>query len=270
MIHSTAVIHPKAQIDPSVVIGPYAVIDENVTLGPGCVLGPHVYITGLTTAGARNRFYAGAVIGEAPQDLKYKGDPSGLRIGDDNTFREHVTVHRANYTGDATIIGSHNLLMGHVHIAHDCVLGNHIIIANGALLAGHVVVSDRAFVSGNCCVHQFVRIGSLAMMQGGSAISKDLPPFCVSRDVNSLCGLNTVGLRRAGIPGEHRMELRRLYHELFRGGRKWKDALAAAREEFNSPPALTLLDFVSNSARGLCADPRRGAAAAEEDGPDED
>jgi len=264
MIHPTAVIHPKARLDSTVVVGPYAVIDEGVTLGPQCVVGPHVYLTGSTTAGAKNRFHAGAVIGDAPQDMKYTGDPSRLTIGDNNTFREHVTVHRANKTADATIIGSNNLLMGHVHIAHDCILGNNIILANGALVAGHVVVSDRAFLSGNCCVHQFVRIGTLSMMQGGTAVTKDLPPYCVVRDVNGLCGLNTVGLRRAGIPGDQRMDLRRLYHDLFRGTRKWKEALAVAREEFTTGAALSLLEFVSiESARGLCSDPsRRGVSSA--------
>lgn len=258
MIHSTAVIHPKAQLDPTVKVGPYAVIDEAVVVGPGCVIGPHVYLTGRTTIGARNHFHAGCVIGDAPQDLSYKGEPTCLRLGDHNVVREHVTLHRSNKPTEDTVIGSHNYIMAHCHVAHNCRLGDRIILVNGTILGGHVTVADGAFISGNCGVHQFVRIGTLAMMQGGAILTTDLPPFCTMRDVNVLCGLNTVGLRRAGLPGEQRMELRRLYHLLFRGGRKWKEALAAAREEFTGAPARALLDFVSVSQRGLCADPRRG------------
>lgn len=269
MIHSTAVIHPGAQLDASVSVGPYAIIDEGVILGPGCVVGPQVHLTGRLVAGARNRFHTGCVVGDAPQDLKYDGAPSGVRIGEGNTFREHVTVNRATQAGAATVIGSHNLLMANAHVAHDCLVGDHVILANGAVLGGHARVGDRAFLSGNCCVHQFVRIGTMALMQGGSAVSKDLPPYCVVRDVNHLCGLNTVGLRRAGIPGGERMELRRLYHELFRGRRPWKETLAAARAEYGGAPALALVEFVSVSQRGVCADPSRrrlAAGAAAEDG----
>lgn len=263
MIHPTAIVHPRAQLDGSVVVGPYAVVDEGVVLGPGCVVGPQVHLTGRVVAGARNRFHTGCVIGDAPQDLKYDGAPSEVRIGEDNTFREHVTVNRATRAGAATVIGSHNFLMASSHVAHDCVVGNHVILANGALLAGHVRVGDRAFLSGNCCVHQFVRVGTMALMQGGSAITKDLPPYCMARDVNHLCGLNTVGLRRAGIPGEERMELRRLYHQLFRGRRPWKESLVAARAEFGGAPALGLIEFVSHSQRGICVDPARRRQAGQ-------
>ena len=149
--------------------------------------------------GAGNRFYAGCVIGEAPQDVKYKDEPTRLHIGDNNLFREGVTVHRSAKAGEATVIGSHNFLMVNSHVAHKCCLGNHVILANGALLGGHVEVADRVFISGNCLVHQFIRVGTLALMQGGSAISKDLPPFTIARGDNRLCGLNIIGLRRAGF-----------------------------------------------------------------------
>jgi UDP-N-acetylglucosamine acyltransferase len=241
MIHPTAIIHPKAEVDPTVEVGPFAVIDEKVVLGPHCVVGPHVYLTGLTTVGSNNRFHAGAVIGNAPQDLKYKGELTSLRIGDDNTFREHVTVNRSTNPGDATVIGSNNLLMASCHVAHDVVVGNHVIIANGALFAGHVTVGDRALISGTCLVHQFVRIGTLAIMQGGSAISQDLPPFTVARGNNGMCGLNIIGLRRAGLPPEHRLELRKLYQFLFRSGQKMSNA-------------RLLIDFVRAAKRGICAD----------------
>lgn len=257
MIHPTAIIAPRAKLDPSVEVGPYAIIDGGVEVGPGCVIGPHVYLTGLTTIGARNRFFAGCVVGESPQDLKYQGAPTRLRIGDDNVLREHVTVHRSTRVGEETVVGSHNFLMAHCHVAHNCQVGDCVILANGALLGGHVSVADRAFISGNCLVHQFVRVGTLALMQGGSAISKDLPPFTVARGDNHICGLNTVGLRRAGLTPAERLELRQLYHALFRQGRNLGAAVAEARNRFTSGPAKIMLEFLRGSKRGVCADARK-------------
>ena len=254
MIHPTAIIHPKAQLDASVEVGPYAVIDGHVSLGPGCRVGPHVYLTGHTRIGANNHFYAGCVVGEAPQDVKYKGEPTELHIGDNNLVREGATVHRSAKIGHATIVGSHNFLMVNSHVGHNVVVGDHVILANGALLAGHVEVGDRAFISGNCLVHQFIRVGTLAIMQGGSAISKDLPPYTVARGDNGMCGLNVIGLRRAGLSGEERMELKKLYHELFRSGKNLSDAVTQARKEFTRAPAKVLLDFVAAAKRGICRD----------------
>jgi UDP-N-acetylglucosamine acyltransferase len=254
MIHPTAIIYPKAQLDANVEIGPYAVIDEHVSMGAGCRVGPHVYITGHTRIGRNNRFYAGCVIGEAPQDVKYNDEPTELRIGDNNLIREGATIHRSTTVGEATVIGSGNFLMVNSHIGHDAVLGSHIIVANGALLAGHVEVGDRAFISGNCLVHQFVRIGTLSLMQGGSAVSKDLPPFTVAKWGNGICGLNTVGLRRAGMANNERLELKSLYHKLFRSRENLPALVAAARKEFTTVPAKVLLDFISSSKRGVCRD----------------
>jgi UDP-N-acetylglucosamine acyltransferase len=254
VIHPTAIIHPGAKLDATVRVGPYAVIDEGVELGPDCVVGPHVYLTGQTTIGTRNRFYAGCVIGEAPQDLKYSGAPTRLRIGDHNVFREHVTVHRSNQAAEDTVIGSHNFLMANSHVAHNCRLGDLVILANGVLLGGHVTLSDRAFLSGNCIVHQFVRVGTMALMQGGSAISKDLPPYTVARGGNGICGLNTVGLRRAGLTPAERLELKQLYRALFREGRNLRAAVANAQEKFSSAPARVMLDFLAASTRGVCSD----------------
>ena len=254
MIHPTAIVHPQAKLHPSVCVGPYAVIDAEVELGADCVVGPHVYLTGRTSIGARNRFYAGCVIGEAPQDLKYKGQPTRLRIGEGNVFREHTTAHRSADAARETVIGSQNFLMAHCHVAHNCRVGNGVIIANGALLGGYASVDDRAFISGNCLVHQFVRVGTLALMQGGSAISKDLPPFTVARGDNGICGLNTVGLRRAGLAPAERLELKQLYHLLFRQGLNLQAALAAARVQFTSTAAGTMLAFLTGSKRGVCAD----------------
>ncbi|MGO8675299.1 MAG: acyl-ACP--UDP-N-acetylglucosamine O-acyltransferase [Limisphaerales bacterium] len=257
VIHASAMVHPKAKLDPSVRVGPFAVIDEGVELGPECEVGPHVYLTGLTRIGARNRFFAGCVIGEAPQDLKYKGEPTELQIGDENVFREHVTVHRSNHEGAATVIGSNNYLMQHSHVAHNVTFGDYVILAGGALVAGHVSVGDRAFISGNCLVHQFVRIGTLALMQGGSAISKDLPPYTIARGGNGICGLNTIGLRRAGLSMAERFELKHLYHLLFRSGLNVQNAVADARGKFSSAPAQLMLDFIASSKRGICSDAGR-------------
>lgn len=265
VIHPTAIVSPKARLAASVRVGPYAVIDEGVELGAHCVVGPHVYVTGQTTIGTHNTFHAGCVIGDAPQDLKYHGEPTQLRIGDHNVFREHFTAQRANHPETETVIGSHNFLMVSAHVGHNCIVGNHVILANGALLAGHVEVNDRAFISGNCLVHQFCRVGTLALMQGGSAISKDLPAFTIARGYNGICGLNVIGLRRAGYPAEERLELKQLYQALFRGGKTWRAAVAAARETFTSPAAKVLLDFVAGAKRGICADVGRNRNGEHDD-----
>lgn len=258
MIHPTAIVHPQAKLHPSVRVGPYAVIDAEVELEADCVVGPHAYLTGRTTIGKGNQFHAGCVIGDAPQDLKYKDEPTNLRIGNNNVFREHFTVHRSTNPVHATVIGSNNFLMANAHVAHNCVIGNHVILANGALLGGHAIVQDRAFVSGNCLVHQFTRVGTLAMMRGGAAISKDLPPYCVALRENEICGLNTVGLRRAGFPIGERLELKRLYHFLFRRRPALRAALAGAQEKFKSAGAKAMLEFVAAAKRGVCSDSSTG------------
>jgi UDP-N-acetylglucosamine acyltransferase len=264
MIHPTAIIHPQARLDATVRIGPYAVIDGGVEIGAHCILGPNVHITGVTTIGAHNRFHTGCVIGDAPVDLKYKGEPTRLRIGDHNVIREHVTVNCANTLAEDTVIGSHNLLTPHCHIGHNTVIGNHTIIGGGAMLAGHVIVQDRVFISGNCLVHQFCRIGTLALMRGGSAISKDLPPFTVALRMNEICGLNIIGLRRAGFKPEERLELKRLYHALFRGGQNLRAAVAEARTKFTGAAARTMLDFVVAAKRGVACDVSAGAGSESE------
>jgi len=265
MIHSTASIHPRAKLDSTVRVGPYAVIDAGVELGAACVVGPHVYLTGETKIGAGNKFHAGCVIGDAPQDLKYQDEPTNVRIGDHNIFREHFTVNRSTRPDDATVIGSHNFLMANGHVGHNCELGNHIIMANGVLLAGHVTVQDRAFISGNCLVHQFTRIGTLTMMQGGTAISQDLPPFTIATGVNTICGLNVIGLRRAGFSAEQRLELKQLYKFLFRSGKNFRAAVAEAQEKFTSPGAKIMLKFVAAAKRGVCSDPGASARDNEEE-----
>jgi UDP-N-acetylglucosamine acyltransferase len=264
MIHPTAIIHPLSHVDPTFEVGPYVVIEEGVTVGPGCRIGAYAHLSGLTTLGADNFLHPGCVIGNIPQDLKYRGAPSRTRIGDRNTFREHVTVNRATDETEDTVLGSDNLLMACSHVGHNSQIGSHCIIANGALLGGHVQMADRVIVSGCCLLHQFVRLGTFAMMQGGSAISQDLPPFTMARGDNSICGLNVVGLKRAGVGADDRLELKRLYRFLFRGALGLKAAVAQAQTEFHSPLARAMLEFVAASRRGICADvgrDRRRASA---------
>jgi UDP-N-acetylglucosamine acyltransferase len=255
MIHPTAIIHPKAKLHSTVRVGPYAVIDADVELGADCVVGPQVNLTGVTKIGSGNKFHAGCVIGDAPQDLKYKDEPTRVNIGDHNVFREHVTINRATKPEDATVIGSNNFIMASAHVAHNCVVGDQVIIANGVLLAGHVSVQDRVFLSGNCVVHQFCRIGTLAIVQGGAGIGQDVPPFTVARHgLNLLCGLNIIGLRRAGFSPAQRLELKSLYKFLFRSGKNLRAAVGEAEKNFTSPAAKILLEFLTGAKRGVCSD----------------
>lgn len=265
MIHPTAIVARQAELDPTVQVGPYAVIDGNVRLGPNCIVGPHVYLTGHTKIGSQNRFFAGCVIGEAPQDLKYQDQPTEVHIGDRNVFREHVTVHRSAKMGEATRVGSDNFLMANCHVGHNSLVADRVIIANGALLGGHAKVDSRAFISGNCLVHQFVRVGTLALMQGGSAISKDLPPFTIARGDNGMCGLNVVGLRRAGFTAGDRLELKKLYQLLFRQGFRLQTALKEAQKEFHSAAAKTMVEFLAGVKRGVCTDTGRRTGEEPED-----
>jgi UDP-N-acetylglucosamine acyltransferase len=261
-VHPTAVIDPSARIGRGTRVGPHAVIGEGVVLGEDCEVGPGVHMVKWVEAGARNRFHSGAVIGDAPQDLRHDGSASSVRIGDGNIFREHVTVHRGARAGGVTVLGDGNFLMAGSHVAHDCVLGSHAILANGALLAGHVQVGDRAFISGNCLVHQFCRVGRLALMQGGSAISKDLPPFCIARGDNGVCGLNVVGMRRAGIEPATRLVLRKAYLLLFRSGLGLAEAADTLASGFADEPAvLEWVAFIRSGKRGLCRDTRRATEA---------
>lgn len=257
MIHPTAIVDPRAVLGAGVEVGPYAVIEAGVGLGDGCRVGPGVHLLAGTTAGPRNEFHAGCVIGGPPQDLKYRGEPTRLRIGEGNVFREHVTIHRSNRPDEDTVIGSFNLFMVHSHVGHNCRLGDQLVLANGAMLAGHVEVGDRVFISGNCMVHQFCRVGRLALMQAGSAISKDLPPAVIARGGNGLVGLNVVGLRRAGVSGEERLALRRVYLAVFRSGKNIRAAAEeAARGGLDGMPRA-FVEFILASRRGVVS--RRGA-----------
>jgi UDP-N-acetylglucosamine acyltransferase len=257
MIHPTAIVHKNAQIHDSAEIGPYAIIDEHVTLGANCVVGPHAHLTGRTTIGSGNRFHTGCVIGDAPQDIKYDGEPTRLIVGNGNTFREHVTIHRSNTLEEDTRICSENMFMANSHVGHNALVGNRAILANGALVGGHAMIGDGAFLSGNAVVHQFCRVGSMAMMQGCSGVSLDLPPFTIVRGINDMCGLNSVGLKRAGFSSEERLELKQAYRALFMGSDLMKDAIAKARERFAGVLAEQFIDFIDSSERGTCSHTKR-------------
>ncbi len=262
IVHPTAVIDPKADLHETVGVGPYAVIEAGVVVGSDCNIGPHVHLTGQTTMGRGNQIHTGAVIGGAPQDLKYDGVPTKLRIGDENIFREHVTVHRANTPDEDTIIGSGNFFMAHSHIGHNSAVGDHNTFANGALIAGHVQIADHAFIAGNCLVHQFVRIGTLALMQGGAAISKDLAPYTIAaHGLNGICGLNTVGLRRAGYTSDQRQALKGIYRKLFLDGKNIIEVVEAALMDSPDDQARTMLEFIAASKRGVCGHVGRRANA---------
>ncbi len=217
LIHPTAVVHPGARLHPTVAVGPYAVIGENVKIGAGTVIGPHVVIEGWTEIGERNQIFTGAAIGLAPQDLKYEGAQSWVKIGDDNCIREYVTINRATGADEATVIGNGNLLMGYVHIAHNCIIENQVIIANYAGFAGHVYVESRARISGLLGVHQFVRIGQMAMVGGMSRIDRDVPPYMtVEGNPARVRSLNLVGLKRSGLSAEELTVLKQAYRLLYR------------------------------------------------------
>jgi UDP-N-acetylglucosamine acyltransferase len=217
LIHPTAVIHPTAELDPSVKVGPYAVIGENVRIGADTIIDAHAVIEGPTVIGCGTHIFPGAVIGAEPQDLKYKGGESHVEIGDYNQIREFVTINRATATGEITRIGSNNLLMAYVHVAHNCLLEDNIIIANSVALAGHVYIESKAVIGGVLGVHQFVHIGRMAMLGGMSRIDRDVPPFVlVEGNPSKVRTLNLIGLQRAGVTDVEIGLLKKAFRILYR------------------------------------------------------
>jgi UDP-N-acetylglucosamine acyltransferase len=258
-VHPTAVISPEAELADDVQVGPFVVIEGLVRLGPGCVIRPYAHLIGPLTMGRGNKVYGGAVIGERPQHTRYNDEPTSVEVGDENVFREHVTVHRGTTQSWKTVIGSRNFFMAGAHVAHDCRVGNGCILANGSLLGGHCVIEDGAYLSGNSAVHQFVRVGRLAMLGGASGSSKDIPPFVIQQYINTVCGVNVVGMRRAGLSSAQIDAVRRAYHIIFREGRTMPNALAQAETELGSADVVReLVDFIRHSARGVSAARDRG------------
>ncbi len=256
-IHPTAVIDPSAQIDRSTKIGPFTVIGPNVVIGKDNIIGPHCVIEN-TTMGDKNRIIASAFIGVMPQDLSYNGEDTRVTMGDGNQIRECVTIHRSTKLDSPTSLGNNCLLMANSHVAHDCHLGNNIIVANSTGIAGHVVVEDRVVMSGMVGLHQFVRVGTMAMLSGGSMVPLDVPPYCIAQGERArLVGLNVVGMRRAGLPRETIMEIRRAYKALFRSGERLEDALAGLEDANPCKEVRHLIDFCRATSRGVMSAKRK-------------
>ncbi|GGX61597.1 acyl-ACP--UDP-N-acetylglucosamine O-acyltransferase [Saccharospirillum salsuginis] len=254
MIHSTVQIDPSARIADKVTIGPFSVIGPDVEIGEGTWIGPHVVVNGPTTIGRYNKIFQFASVGEACQDLKYKGEPTRLIIGDHNTIREFATLHRGTIQDSGeTRVGSHCLVMAYAHIAHDVVVGDSVIMANNAQLAGHVHVGDHAIIGGNCGVHQFVSIGAHAFLGAGSTVLKDVPAFVTVQGYPATPhGMNVEGLRRRGFQKPAMTALRRAYKIVYREGKTVREALdelAPLAEEH--PEVRVFVDSIEGSKRGI-------------------
>lgn len=254
MIHATAIVEPGAELGADVQVGPFSVVHAGVQIGDRCRIGPHVTVFPHTIMDADCRVHAGAVLGDQPQDLGFKDTVSYLKIGVGCTIREGVTLHRGTAEESATVIGEGCFLMAFSHCGHNVCLGNGVIVANGVLFAGHVTVGDGAFISGNCLVHQFCRIGRLAMLGGGCGVSKDVPPFCTTHPValNRIAALNTVGMRRAGLTGAQRLEIKQAYRHLYHGGLNFVQALGNFDVECPGAISAEIAAFVRDSKRGIC------------------
>jgi UDP-N-acetylglucosamine acyltransferase len=253
VIAYTARIHPGAKIGPDVTIGDFCVVESDVEIGAGCVLEPYVYVKRWTTLGERNRISAGTVLGTDPLDKAFNGARSYLRIGNGNQIREHYTISRGTKPESVTQIGDENYIMTAGHIAHDCKIGNHTVICSCALVAGYVEVEDQAFISGGVVVHQFSKIGRLAMIGGNTRVNSDVPPFFMYSGFNvEAKGLNLVGLKRAGYKHSDIAVLKKAYQILYRSGLKLSDALARIEQEIPTPETRHLVEFVRRSERGIC------------------
>jgi UDP-N-acetylglucosamine acyltransferase len=254
-IHETALVDRRAEIDSDVEIGPYSLVGKHVRIGKACRVKSHVVIEGRTTLGEGNVLFQFATVGSVPQDLKYKGEPSELIIGNHNTIREFVSLNPGTAGGGmVTRVGDGNLLMMHCHIAHDCILGSYNIIANGATLGGHVVIEDYVIVGGLVGIHQFTKIGKGAILGAGSMVSKDVPPYCnATGDRARLHGLNLEGLKRRGFAPEKIEALKKAYRIMFRSNLKTRAAIVKIRQELSDyAEAQQLVSFIENSQRGIC------------------
>lgn len=247
-------IGPEVEIESGTKIGPRCTIDGCIKIGPNNRFHENVSIHGWTTIGEGNEIYPFAVIGTEPQDLKFKGDRSYVKIGDNNKIREFATIHRSTGPDEITEVGNNNLIMAYVHIAHNCIVGNHCILANVVTLAGHVIVDDYAILGGLTAVHQFVRIGKHSITGGESKVTKDVPPYlkCDGHPMKPY-GLNSVGLRRRGFTNDEILEFKRAYRIIFRSNLPTRQALERVETELNGLPMIKdLVDFTRSSERGIC------------------
>jgi UDP-N-acetylglucosamine acyltransferase len=254
-VHPSAVVHPNAQLACTVTVGPFSMIGEHVVLGEGTEVMSHVVIDGQTHIGKNNRIFPFTTIGLPPQDLKYRGEATSVEIGDDNTIRECVTIHRGTAEGDGvTRVGSHNLLMAYVHIAHDCRVGSYVIMANGASLAGHIEIQDHATVGPFCGIHQFSRIGAYSFLGAFSVVNQDILPYSKTTAPRPLgvYGANKLGLDRRGVSGEDIKQLEAAFRMLTRSKLNTSQALEAIEaKQFTSTHVKALVDFIRQSKRGV-------------------
>jgi len=269
-IHATAIIHPEAAIAEDVEIGPYVCIEGPAEIGAGCVIQAHAVLAGKVRMGSGNRIGYGAIIGAPAQHVAHPPDHAGeVVIGNSNQIRELCTIHRSTVEGGATRVGDQNYLMAGTHLAHDVRVGDHVTIANNALLGGHAQVADRVFIGGGCVFHQHVRVGRLAIAQGASAFSKDVPPFTLAAERNTVAGLNTVGLRRGGVEADARQEIKNAFKLLYKSGLNTAQALDAAGALDWGSDAREFFEFVREAKkRGICDlldSSRTGARPQEEE-----
>ncbi len=256
-IHPLAIVSPQATLGTDVTVGPFCIVEPDVVLGDGCTLASRVVVKSGTTLGANNHLWEGTVVGGLPQHTRPPAQFGRLVIGSGNTLRENCTVHRALHAGAQTVIGDNNYLMVGAHIAHDCQVGNHTVFANNALLAGHVTVGDRAFISGAVAVHQFCRIGALAMVGGHARVVQDVPPYMMVDGTSGyIVGLNLVGLRRNGFSAEEVVQLKTAYRLIYRSGLKWTEILDQLKRRFEVGAAGEFHRFLSEGTRGFVQERR--------------
>ena len=253
-IHRTSIVDPKAQIGADVEIGAFSIIGPQAVIGQKTVVQSHIVIEGEVAIGAGNFIGHGVIIGAPPQDVSFSPERrTRVEIGNDNIIREYCTIHRGSPEGSATKIGDKNFLMAGAHIGHNCVIGNNVAMANNCLLAGHVRVDDGAFLGGGSTFHQHMHIGRLVMVQGSSAFGKDLPPFVIAAERNSIFGVNVIGLRRAGFTAKDRDEIKAAFKLVYQSGLNLGQALEKAATMKFGAPAREFLDFVANAKkRGIC------------------
>ena len=255
MLRSLSAVSSDAQIGDNVEIGPFCLIESGVTIGHGCKLDSHVVIKSGTIIGDNNQFYAGAVIGGPPQHVSAPPPFGHVRIGDNNVFRENVTVHCSLKESSTTLIGDNNYLMVGAHVAHDCVIGNSNVLINNVMLGGHVVVNNRAMLGGGAAVHQNCRVGSLAMLGGQAHVVQDVPPFVTVDGLSSrIVGLNLIGLRRNGRTSEDLKMLKSAYFTLYRSGMTWKEILQFFQDNYSTGPVAELTQFLLTTKRGIVSE----------------
>jgi UDP-N-acetylglucosamine acyltransferase len=253
IIHPTAIVHKDAKLGAGVQVGPYAIIDAHVTMGDGCSVGPHGIVTGHTTMGRNNRVFSHAVIGSEPQDVKYNGEVTYLEIGDDNLFREYVTINPGTGEGSKTVIGDDNWFLVSSHLGHNSVIGSHCKFVNEVAIGGHVRVDDYATIGGSTPVHQYVRIGKYAMIGGGLRVPQDVAPFTLAgEEPLRSCGLNQIGLERNGFSPERVKILKEAYRVVFRKKLTLKEAIAVLKTDFpQNEDMVYYIEFLETSTRGL-------------------